>query len=198
MYWRTAAWVAVLSFPIFVATFAFARPMTIGLFGARYADASLILAIVSAGNFFEVMWGFNGLTLKALNKGSYIVICNVVTAVMTCALALVLIPSYGALGAAITDAAAMVTIALLRQTALRFAVGVEIFDIKFLAFYLFIVAAATPLLIVRSVVGSHLYVGAILGLLSVAAVLLVTRKELRIPEIFPESIRLPLVSRFFA
>jgi hypothetical protein len=30
------------------------------------------------------------------------------------------------------------------------------------------------------------------------AVLLITRKELRVPEIFPESIRLPLVWRFFA
>jgi len=198
LYWRTAAWVAVLSFPIFVATFAFARPLTIGLFGARYADASLILSILSAGCFFEVMWGFNGLTLKALNKGGYIVTCNVLTAVMTCGLALVLIPSYGALGAAITDAAAMVTIAILRQMALRLAVGVELFDSKFLALYLFIVAAAAPLFIVRSVVGSHLYVGMVLGLLSMAAVLLVTRKELRIPEIFPESIRLPLMSRFFA
>jgi O-antigen/teichoic acid export membrane protein len=198
LYWRTAAWVAVLSFPIFVATFAFARPLTIALFGARYAEAGMILAIVSAGNFFEVMWGFNSLTLKALNKGGSVVTCNVLTAVVTCALALVLIPAYGALGAAITDAAAMVTIAILRQAALGLAVGIGLFDSKYLAFYLFIVAAAAPLLIVRSVVGSHLYLGAILAVLSMAAVLFVTRRELRIPEIFPESARIPLLARFFA
>jgi hypothetical protein len=31
-----------------------------------------------------------------------------------------------------------------------------------------------------------------------AAVLFVTRRELRIPEIFPESARIPLLARFFA
>jgi len=198
LYWRTSTWVAVLAFPVFVATFAFARPLTIALYGGRYADAAAVLAVLSAGCYFEAMWGFNGLTLKALNKAKYVVACNLVTAATTVILALILIPRYGALGAAITDAIAAVVLSLLRQAALRLAVGIEILDLKFLAFYLFIVAAATPLLIVRSVVGSHLYVGAILGLLSMAAVLLVTRKELRIPEVFPEGLRLPLVSRFFS
>jgi O-antigen/teichoic acid export membrane protein len=168
------------------------------LYGARYADAAATLAVLSAGCYFQAMWGFNGVTLKALNKARHVVACNLLTAAATVILALILIPRYGALGAAITDAIAAVVLSLLRQVALRFAVGIEIFDIKFLTFYLCIVAAATPLLIVRSVVGSHLCVGAILGLLCVAAVLLATRKELRVPEIFPESIRLPLVSRFFS
>jgi len=198
LYWRTATWVAVFTFPIFVATFAFARPLTIVLYGVRYADAAPILAVLSAGCYFQAMWGFNGVTLKALNKARHVVACNLLTAAATVIFALILIPRYGALGAAITDAVAAVILSLLRQVALRFAVGIEIFDIKFLTFYLCIVAAATPLLIVRSVVGSHLYMGAILGLLCVAAVLLATRKELRVPEIFPESIRLPLVSRFFS
>jgi len=198
LYWHTAAWVTVFSFPVFVATFAFARPLTIGLFGARYADAAIILAIVSAGNFFEVMWGFNGMTLKALNKGGYIVTCNVLTAALTFALALVLIPSYGALGAAITDAAVMVTIALLRQAALGLAIGAGLFELRFFVFYLSIVAAAGPLFIVRSMVGSHLFAGVVLALLSTAGVLLVTRKELRIAEIFPESRRVPMMSRFIA
>jgi O-antigen/teichoic acid export membrane protein len=198
LYWRTATWVAVLTFPVFVATFAFARPLTIALYGERYADAAVILAIMSAGSYFHAMWGFNGVTLKALNKARHVVACNLLTAAITVICALILIPRYGALGAAITDAIAAVVLALLRQAALRLAVGIEIFDIKFLAFYLFIVAAAAPLLIVRSLVGSHLYAGAILALLSLVAVLLITRKELRVPEIFPESIRLPLVWRFFA
>jgi O-antigen/teichoic acid export membrane protein len=198
LYWRTATWVAVLTFPVFVATFAFARPLIIALYGERYAGAGAILAIVSAGSYFQAMWGFNGLTLKALNKARHVVACNLLTAATTVILALILIPRYGALGAAITDAIAAVVLSLLRQAALRLAVGIEILDLKFLAFYLFIVAAAMPLFLVRSLVGSHLYLGAILALLSMAAVLLVTRKELRVSEIFPESIRLPLVSRFFA
>ncbi len=198
LYWRTATWVAVFTFPVFVGTFAFARPLTIALYGERYADAAVVMAILSAGNYFQAMWGFNGLTLKALNKARHVVACNLLTAATTVILALILVPRYGALGGAIANAIASVVLSLLRQVALRLAAGIEIFDIKFLAFYLFMVAASAPLLIVRSVVSSHLYVGAILALLSMVAVLLVTRKELRIQEVFPESVRLPLVSRFFA
>ena len=198
LYWRTATWVAVFTFPVFIGTFAFAQPLTIALYGERYADAAVILAILSVGYYFQAMWGFNGLTLKALNKARHVVACNLLTAATTVILALILVPRYGALGGAIANAIAAVVLSLLRQVALRLAAGIEIFDIKFLALYLFIVAAAAPLLIVRSVVGAHLFVGSILALLSMAAVLLVTRKELRIQEVFPESIRLPLVSRFFA
>ncbi len=198
LYWSTATWVAVLTFPVFVATFAFAQPLTIALYGDRYADAALILAIVSAGNYFQAMWGFNGVTLKALNKARHVVICNVATAVITVILALILIPRYGVLGAAITDAAAAVVLSILRQAALKLAIGIEILDIKFLATYLIIVAGATPLLIVRSVVTAHLVVGATLGLMSMAAVLFATRKALHVQEIFPESVRLSRVRRFFA
>ena len=144
------------------------------------------------------MWGFNGVTLKALNKARHVVTCNVVTAAITVILALILIPRYGVLGAAITDAVAAVVLSILRQAALKLAIGFEILDIKFLATYLFIVGAATPLLIVRSVVTAHLFLGATLGLMSMAAVLFATRKALRVQEVFPESVRLGRVARFFA
>src|SRR3954453_5479318 len=38
LYWRTAAWMAVFSFPVFALTFACAHDVTVGLFGSRYAD----------------------------------------------------------------------------------------------------------------------------------------------------------------
>lgn len=198
LYWRTATWVAVLTFPVFVATFAFAHPLVTALYGDRYSQAGIILAIISVGNYFQEMFGFNGLTLKALNKARYVVFCNLTTAATIVVLALILIPRYGALGAAFSEAVGGIVLALLRQLTLRMAVGVEIFGAKFLVFYMLITAATVPLLIVRSVVGSHLAVAAALAILCVAAVLRVTRKELRIPEVFPETARLPLLGRFLA
>jgi O-antigen/teichoic acid export membrane protein len=198
LYWRTATWVAVLSFPLFAATFAFARPLTVALYGSRYVDASTILAILAAGYYFEVMWGFNGMTLKALNKGRYVVTCNGLTALVNLTLTFILIPRYGALGAAITTASTMVVIAILRQVALKFAVGIGFFDAKCLFFYSVIAAAVLPLLIVRAVANVHLCMAGILAAIVMMAVLLVTRKELHISEMFPESIRIPLIGRFLA
>jgi O-antigen/teichoic acid export membrane protein len=198
LYWRTATWVAVLTFPIFAVTFGFAKPLTVMLYGARYADASTILAILSLGYYFEVMWGFNGMTLKALNKGGSVVTCNGLAALINLTLTLLLIPRYGALGAAITTAATMAVIAILRQVALRMVVGVGFFDAKCLFFYLMIAAAASPLLIVRAVAGVHLYMAGAVAAISMLAVLLVARKELQILEMFPESTRIPLLRRLFA
>ena len=42
---------SVLAFPIFLATACFAQPLTIFLYGARYASSAPILAILSLGYF---------------------------------------------------------------------------------------------------------------------------------------------------
>jgi O-antigen/teichoic acid export membrane protein len=194
LYWRTATWVAVLTFPIFIVTFAFAQPLTTILYGARYADAALILAIVAAGYYFEVIWGFNSMTLKAMNKKAFVVSCNLLAAALNISAALILIPRYGALGAAIATAATMGAIAMFRQTAIR-AAGVRIFNGNFMTFYLAIAAAAVPLLVVHKIAGTHVYLGAGLALASMLFVLVASRGQLQIREMFPESARLPLVRK---
>src|SRR5207344_1772472 len=49
LYWRTAIWTAVITFPIFAATFALADPLTEIMFGSRYAASGTYLAIMSLG-----------------------------------------------------------------------------------------------------------------------------------------------------
>jgi O-antigen/teichoic acid export membrane protein len=198
LYWRSAAWVAVLSFPVFVATFAFARPLTLALFGGRYAESGTILAIVAAGYYFEVMWGFNGMTLKALNKARYVVGCNVITAAVNIVLTLTLVPRYGALGAAIATACSMAFIAVLRQVALKLAAGIDTMNLQVLGFYAMITLSGALLLVVRSALGSHLYLACMVAFGSMLAVLLFTRKHLQVSEMFPESARIPWMRRFFA
>lgn len=194
IYWRTATWVAVLTFPIFVVTFAFARPLINMLYGARYADASLLLAIVAAGYYLEVIWGFNSMTLKAMNKTRFVVLCNSLAAALNITAALILIPEYGALGAAATSAVTMVGIAAFRQTAIKVS-GVRIFDANFAMFYGMLAAGGMPLLIVYKIAGTHVYLGVALALTSVLFVFLASRRQLQIFEMFPESARLPLVGK---
>src|SRR5690606_38946872 len=78
LYWQNAAWIAVASFPIFVATFSLARPITILLFEERYADSAVILALLSFGYYFNAALGQNGLTLKVFGKVRYVMVINII------------------------------------------------------------------------------------------------------------------------
>ena len=101
LYWQTAIWIAVLSFPIFALTFSLAHPVTTTLFGERYADSATYLALVSFAYYFNAALGFNGLTLKVFGRLRYIVSINVFVALVNLGVNFLLIPRYGPLGAAI-------------------------------------------------------------------------------------------------
>lgn len=198
LYWRTAAWIAVFSFPIFTATFAFAKPVMALLYGERYADAGVILAIMSVGYFVNVVFGLNGVTVKAVNKIRYVVGYNVATALTNIAISLVLVPRYGAVGAAIGAAVTIVVYATLKQVALRWAAGISVFDRSCMWFYVVIALAVVSLVAIRWIASLNLYVATTLALISIVAVVLIARKELKIAEIFPETARIPLMRRFLA
>jgi O-antigen/teichoic acid export membrane protein len=198
LYRRTAAWIAVASFPVLVITLGWARPLTILLYGPRYAGAAPLLAILAIGYYYDVVFGFNGLTLKALNKVGYVVGCNLAAAVTNIAASLICIPRYGALGAAIATALTVIVSTTARQVALGWAVGVSARDRKFLAFYVPVALAVVLLVAVYFVLRSNPVVAAMLGAASMGIVFLNSRKELNILEIFPESARIPFLKRFLA
>lgn len=198
LYWRTTTWIVVLSFPICAATFALARPLTILLYGQRYADAGALLAILAAGYYFDVVFGFNGLTLKAMNKVGWFVGSNVVAAVTGVAIDLVLIPRYGARGAAIGTTVVLIVSTALRQVALVLALGIGVFQQKFLSFYIPLTLAVASLLAIRLMIRSSPILAAAFATISIVSVVLIARKELNLLEAFPESARIPLVGRFFA
>jgi O-antigen/teichoic acid export membrane protein len=197
LYCRTAAWIAILSFPIFTATFCFARPLTVMLYGDRYADSGILLAILSIGYYFDTVFGFNGLTLKAANRMGYMVACNLGAAVANVTLSVLLVPRYGALGAAIAIATSLAVLGILKQIAMSVAVGITI-DRKSLALYSMLAAALAVLVLVYFISAKNIYAGAALAAVTVSTVFLVSRKELNITDTFPEIRRLPLIARIFA
>lgn len=194
LYWRTAIWVAVFSFPIFVLTFALAEPITVLLFGERYRDSGVYLAILSFGMYFNAALGFNGLTLKILGRLRYVVILNVVAGVVNIGLNLLLIPPYGALGAAIATGATLVAHNVLKQYGLRMA-GIDVFAGRYVRVYTSIVAATLVLLVIQVLFAPPVVV--VLGLAAVAslAVFSVNRRLLDVTDTFPELRRLPIIGR---
>lgn len=57
LYWQNAVWISVASFPIFVLTFSLAQPITVMLYGERYAQSALILALLSFSYYFNAALG---------------------------------------------------------------------------------------------------------------------------------------------
>ena len=74
----------------------------------RYADSAVYLAILSFAAYTNVALGFNGLTLRVYGLVRFSVAVNLIAAVTTVALDLLLIPAYGALGASVATALGLI------------------------------------------------------------------------------------------
>ena len=196
LYWQTAIWMAVMSFPLFALTFSMAQALTTLLYGARYESSWVFMALLSFGYYFDTALGFNGLTLRIFGVLKYVVIINILAAITNVVLNLILIPPLGALGAAIGTTLTLVAHNLLKQTGLRLGTGISIFEWSYLRVYLVIAAATISLLVVNLALRPPWIIELVMAGLVSLVVLGVNRSSLRMAETFPELRRLPL-SRFF-
>jgi O-antigen/teichoic acid export membrane protein len=195
LYWQTAIWIAVLSFPVFAVTFSLAEPVTVLLFGAEYRESAAIMAILALGYYFNAALGMNGLTLKVYGRVGYVVLLNMLTVGVTVAANLLLIPRYGALGAAAGTTATLVFHNLLKQLGLRLHTDVRLFEPRYLRVYVVIAAAAMGLLLLRLYVTAPFALELAVAALASALVLRLSRHHLELDETMPELARLPLVAR---
>ena len=196
LYWRTAVWLAVLSFPIFVMTFSMSEPLTVFLYGERYRQSGLILAMLALGYYFNAALGFNGLTLKVLGKLKYIVSVHVAAALFSIVINLILIPRYGALGAGIGTSVTMILHNIFKQAGLRFASGVRLFDWHYMSFYALIAGSGLGLFVLQRITGANFYVGIGAGAVVSLAILVLSKAKLNVAESFPELQRLPIIGKF--
>lgn len=197
LYWQTSLWIAVLTFPVFAVTLAAATPLTVLLFGARYEASGLILSILAVGQYAQACLGFNGSTLTVLGKVRYILVINLTAAVLNVALTFTLVPMFGAVGAAAALSATMIAHNILKQTGLAVAGGFTILDSRYAGAFGVIALSGATLVVLRVLGGSSpllLWTGAAGMSL---AVLLLTRRTLRIGEAFPEIGRIPLLRVLF-
>ncbi len=195
LYWRTAIWMAVFSFPVFAVTTSLAGPVTTTLYDQRYADSATYLALLAFGTYTNAALGFNGLTLRVFGFVRYTIVINLVAAAANLALNLALIPPLGALGAAISTASTMILHNILKQAGLRRATGIDVFAWQYLQVYVLVALAAGALALVQLIVRPHVVVGLALAALASLVVVLANRRLLRVVETFPEIARLPFMRR---
>lgn len=197
LYWQNAIWIAVVSFPVFALTFSLAQPITLLLYGTRYEQSAVILALLSIGYYFNAALGQNGLTLKVFGKVRYVVVINVFVAILNLGINLLLIPRYGAIGAAIGTFSILVVFNILKQAGLRFGTGINLFDWRYLRVYLIIGLAAGGLLAVQVATSAPVYISILLAVGASLLVLFLNRHLLDFQQTFPELLKIPFIRRFF-
>ena len=194
LYWRTAIFMAVFSFPVFALTTSLAEPIMTA-YEARYADSAIYLAMLSFAAYINVALGFNGLTLRVYGFIRYTVAINLGAAVLSVTLNLLLIPPYGAMGAAVATTSSLIVFNLLKQIGLRRGTGISVFDRRYVGVYATIATVAIALVVARMVLHPHLILSLVLAATASLVVLLLTRRALDVAETFPEVLRLPFARR---
>ena len=197
LYWQTAIWIAVISFPILMLTFSLAQPLTILLFGERYANSAMILALLSLGYYFNAGLGFNNYTLRVFGKVRYIFIVDLIVTVGTIIVYWLVIPRYGAMGAAVATSGTLIAQNLFYQIGLKVETNVSFFQWQYLRVYLTIILGATGMFLFQVFLNPPIYVDFGVAALISLLILRINHKSLNVRETFPEILRLPLVHWFF-
>lgn len=195
LYWRSAVWVAILSFPGFALSFAAAEPLTVMLYGERYAAAAPILSVLALGTFIDVSAGFNDATLRVAGKIRWLISVNALGAFLNIGLNLLLIPRMGALGAGIATGGALLTYAILKQLCLWRATGVRFLHPGYARPYAVMALLTVGLVILRVLWPSQPWVLIPAVGLAVLIIALLARATLSISDTFPELARFPILKR---
>lgn len=193
LYWRTAVWVLILSFPIFLMTFAFSETLVSTFYGARYWDSDEILSLLSFGYFFQIATGFNGMVLKTFRKIKYSMAIDVIAAVLNITINLYLIPRYGAFGAALGTASTLVIHNLLKQAGLVWLTGIRMPWREYAGIYLAFIGLALGLVLIDRLARINLVVALVLSLAAAALLLRISREVIRLEQVLPPVLRVPRV-----
>lgn len=103
-YQISAKWILLATLPVFLVVLLFPEMVIRLTFGAEYDSGALALSVLAVGFFTHAIVGPNGNTLTSVGRTRLIMYDNIVVAVTNVALNVLLIPSYGLLGAAIATA----------------------------------------------------------------------------------------------
>jgi O-antigen/teichoic acid export membrane protein len=193
LYWQTATWVSLLSFPLFAATFFVAEPLSVFLFGQPYAGAGKVLAILSLGYFFHAAMGFNTLTLRVFGSVSSIVALDLTTAAISLVITALVVPLYSATGAALAMSGTLVVQNLLYQWMLVRVTGISAFPVRYRRAYSSILMIVLGLQVVEVALDLALIPGLALATIASALVFWINRDLLDIQRTFPEILRVPFM-----
>jgi O-antigen/teichoic acid export membrane protein len=186
LYWRSSAWIVLLSFPLLVGTVALSEPVAGLVLGESYAHSGTLLAVLAIGHFVHAAFGCNTLTLETHRAVTSIVSIDVAALLFSLAASVVLIPRFGALGAALGTSLTLALMNVLAQATLVRREFLRLIDADFLRVLVSVLAGTAIVAALQVVVAPPLVVSALLasgvGLLVLRAALPV----MALADTFPE------------
>lgn len=193
VYWAGARWLALLTFPIFAICAFLPRELITLLIGDRYLNAAPLASIMALGYYLHAILGVNTLTLQALGKGAALRAVALAGISAAVAANLVLVPRYGALGAAISS-----TLTLFAHDAVNLVLAWRSGAIQrpergFARPYLWVLAVSAALFGAVTLTAPSALVSIPAVVLAIGVVFAATRRELALGEWFPELRRIPVV-----
>ena len=193
LYWRTAVWTGVLAFPIMLTCVALAEPVTVLLFGERYAAAAPVLAVLAVGQFVNTAAGNNGVMLGVFRRVRFIAFTNFAALALIVALMFALIPPFEAVGAAVATSLTIIALNVVRQVGLARQTSIHGFVPQAWAPYLAMTGGTAIAIAIQQAVSPPTAFAVVLVAVAVAVVFAVARHELALAETFPELTRIPLL-----
>lgn len=197
-HWESVAWVSVLSFPVFALTFGIAPKLVTVLFGHEYASSAAVLAVLAVGYFAAVAMAFSSESLQVLHRTRALVWSNLLMIVSSIVLALLLVPKYGALGAAFAVTAARLMGVGIRQAALMRSGSMTTTPAAVRSIWARLFSASVVVAIVGWAWHPALWIQLLVLAVVCLALLRACARKLDIGRTFPELLRLPLINRLLA
>jgi len=108
LYTVTTRWIVIGTYPLFVLLLLFPDQTLLFFFGQEYTEGALALSILATGFMFSRLPGLTGNFLTATGKTKIVLYISTATAVLNVGANIILVPTYGLLGAAIATASARV------------------------------------------------------------------------------------------
>ncbi len=196
-YWRTAAWLAVLTFPIFALTGAMAEPLIIALFGERYASSAPVLSVLAIGMYVNAALGFNVEVLQVTARLRYLATVKLLCVVVDISLVFAVVPNHGALGVAVASAGTLIVQNLLNQRGASRAMATAFVPRRYMSVYLVAALTAGALWAVETALDPTIVPAVALAGVGSIVVLLANRRFLDVHGTFPEIRRIPILRALF-
>ncbi len=193
VFWRTSAWIAVGTFPLFLSCVCLSEFITVTLFGTQYADSSSILALLSAGFYLSAIGGLNNEILKAHGHVGRILLTDGITVIATVGLNLWLVPSWGIVGGAVTTVIGLLIRPIGNQLTICHLQLLKEVDWNCLRLFFIMVQVTIIAVLLPSLVENTLLARFLVTIFGTVTVVIVGLPALDVGHMFPELLKYKLI-----
>lgn len=159
LYQSGTKWVVVFTLPLALYFVIDAEYIVTLLFGSEYAPSAVVLQIISLGYAVHSIMGPNVATLVSCGRPKYVLYGSMAASGAAITLGYLLIPDYGAVGAAVASATALIVSNVIASTMLYRQTEVHALNAKFVVMVMLLIVCSAGLYYVGIIPSADNHVG---------------------------------------